>query len=81
MPYAVPFRSHCPPGYKGLRVFAHSSGQRLNWGFSPEPVSLNRERWIEDAKRRGYFPIECVGTIDEYPLSEVSEEDIYVGNI
>ena len=80
MPYAIPFRSHCPEGYEGLRVFAHSSGQRLHWAFSPEPVSLNRERWVEDAKR-GYFPLQCVSTVDEYPLSEIDEGDNYVGNI
>jgi hypothetical protein len=60
-------------------VYAHDSGQRYNWAFSPEAVERDRDQWFEDAKRYNNMPMECIGKIEIVNLSDIDETDFYVG--
>ena len=62
-----------------IKVYAHHSGQKYNWGFSPETVNLDRLRWIEDVKGLNHMPMECIGKIEIVNLSDIDETDFYVG--
>lgn len=62
-----------------VKVYAHNSGQRYNWGYSLESVELNRNLWIETVNRLNHMPIECIGKIEIVNLSEIDETDVYVG--
>jgi hypothetical protein len=60
-------------------VYAHDSGQRYNWAFSPEAVERDRDQWFEDAKRYNNMPLECIGKIQVVDLKEINDGDCYVG--
>ena len=62
-----------------IKVYAHNSGQRYNWGFSPESVNLDRLKWIETVNSLSNMPMECIGKIEIVNLSEIEETDVYVG--
>ena len=62
-----------------VKVYAHDSGQKYNWGFSPETVNLDRLRWIEEVDRFNHMPMECIGKIEIVNLSDIDETDFYVG--
>jgi hypothetical protein len=62
-----------------INVYAHHSGQRYNWGFSPETVQIDRLNWIETANRLNNMPMECIGKIEIVNLNDIDETDFYVG--
>lgn len=62
-----------------VKVYAHDSGQRYNWAFSREAVTVDRNRWIDTIDRLGNMPYECVGQIKEIDLSLIDENDQYCG--
>ena len=62
-----------------IKVYAHDSGQRYNWAFSPESVIQDQNRWFDTAKKYNAFPLECIGKIQVVDLSKIDETDFYVG--
>jgi len=75
--YSVPFAIH--GNEDGVMVYAHDSGQRYHWSYAPQGAVSSCHEWLQDANR-GYFPQQCVGTVDLIPLSWISEADEYVGS-
>jgi hypothetical protein len=74
---AVPFRVRGDANE--VRVYAHHSGGRWHWAYSPEATHRSYQEWMRDA-HRGCFPTECVGTIDLIPIEYIDrEDDEYVG--
>lgn len=62
-----------------IKVYAHDSGQRFNWGYSRDVVELDRLKWIETAQRFNNMPMQCIGNIKVVDLSEIDHTDVYVG--
>ena len=62
-----------------IKVFAHDSGQRLNWAYARELVELDRAQWLEEIARYNHMPLQCVGAVIEVELSLVDRDDVYLG--